>query len=690
MDSERRRLLRLVPGLKSYVLGRPKIDPTEPVLSRQPGGGVGSAEPYLFASSAVSSCRIAQRPSSCVPAGLWRDHDVKFEHHGEKHAISATKENPDTNAGTANPLPPKDLGKCRYLSEYSVADLHLDNSKKPNFDFIVVGGGTAGSVVANRLTENSNHSVLVLEAGGIDTGVLNIEAPFFSLFATPNTPQDWNFTTTPQPGLNNRAVPYPRGFILGGTSAVNYLVYTRGTKEDFNRFARIANDDRWSWDSLTPYMHKTERFTEPVDHHNTTGWFNPAVHGFNGPNSVTLNNFPTEIDGRVFNTTQQDPEFPFNLDMNSGSHLGLGWTQLTAFNGSRSSAATSYLATNIIARPNLKILLHARVTRILPSAIHDFRTVEFQDAQGKTHLLTAGKELILSAGSVNTPSILLHSGIGNSTTLSALGIKPQHNLPSVGQNLTDHALLSLGWSVQTESPDGTFDPIVQNATARAAAIAQWQTTKTGRLVNDVLSQIAWLRVPDNSSIFERFADPSAGPNTAHYELLFSNGFTGAPPAPGNYFGIVMAVVSPSSRGSVTINSTDPLAPPLINPNILGTELDMFFMRYAVRSAFRFAATQPFANYITALPAGLTGNESDDELDVYIQNKSGTVFHPVSTASVSPVGAEYGVVDPDLKVKGLKGLRIVDVSVMPLIPAAHTQAAAYIIGERAADMIKESW
>ncbi|KAJ7049724.1 aryl-alcohol-oxidase from pleurotus Eryingii [Mycena amicta] len=549
----------------------------------------------------------------------------------------------------------------------TVADLEKLNTK---FDFIVVGGGTAGNVVANRLSENPTHSVLVLEAGGSNAGILAIEAPLLCITATPDTAQDWNYTTTPQVGLNNRPIAYPRGHVLGGSSSVNYLIYTRGSKEDFDRFARVANDQRWSWDALIPYILKNEIFTPPVDHHNTAGQFNPLVHGFSGINSVTLNGFPTEIDSKVIQTTKTDSEFPFNLDMNSGFPLGVGWTQMTALNGARSSSATSYLAPKFVARPNLQ---------------------GAKAFAGKTFSLTANNEVILSAGSVNTPNILLHSGIGNSSTLTALGIKPLHNLPSVGQNLTDHALLPMAWTVN--SINGTFDPIFQNPAATVAAIQQWNTTRTGRLVDDIIAQIGWLRVPNNSSIFKSFPDPAAGPNTAHYELLFSNGYAGAPPAPGNYMGISLAVVSPAARGSITINSNDPLAAPLINPNILGTEIDLFFMRYALRSAFRFAASHALAGYISGPPFGLPANidnVSDDDLNTFIRASTGSVFHPVGTAGVSPVGANYGVVDPDLTVKGLKGLRIVDLSVMPLIPAAHTQAAAYIIGERGADMIKESW
>ncbi|KAJ7878659.1 aryl alcohol oxidase [Mycena leptocephala] len=299
---------------------------------------------------------------------------------------------------------------------------------KLKFDFIIVGGGTAGSVIANRLSENPNYSILVLEAGGSNADVLNVMVPFFCPRATPNTPQDWNYTTTPQVALNNVFIAYTRGFGLGGSSSVNYMVYARGSKEDYDRWAKVTRDDGWSWDNLVQYMRKNERFSPPADHHNTTGQFNPAVHGFRGINS-----------------------YPFNLDTNSGYPLGIGWVQATIKNGARSSSATSYLTPQFATRHNLHVLLHARVTRVLPTTSSTFRTVEFvQDLNGKRFTLTAGRELILSAGSIGTPNILLHSGIGNSSTLTSLGIKSLHNLPSVGQNFSDHPLTFLSFLVTAD------------------------------------------------------------------------------------------------------------------------------------------------------------------------------------------------------------------------------------------------
>ncbi|KAJ7879141.1 hypothetical protein B0H13DRAFT_2051662 [Mycena leptocephala] len=574
------------------------------------------------------------------------------------------------------------ITRCSSAILESTTDLDQLNLE---FDFIIVGGGTAGNVVANRLSENPDHSVLVLEAGGSNADVLDIIVPFYCSRATPNTPQDWNFTTTPQAGLNGRSIAYNRGFVLGGSSSVNYMVYTRGSKEDFDRWAKVTGDDGWSWDNLVPYMKKNERFSSPSDHHNTTGQFNPDVHGFHGINSVSLAGFPSPVDSRVIETTRELGEYPFNLDMNSGYQLGIGWGQATIKNGSRSSSATSYLAPQFVARPNLQVLLHARVTRVLPTTSNTFRTVEFvQGPDGKRLTLTAKKEIILSAGSIGTPNILLHSGIGNSSTLTSLGITPVHNLPSVGQNLSDHSLVFFSFLVNSND---TYETAERNATLAAEQFAQWNTSRTGPLVDNPLSHMGWLRIPNNSSIFENFPDPAAGPNTSHYELIISNGMLALPP-PGNFLSVTPAVVSPASRGSVTLNSRDPLAMPLINPNLLGSDVDVFIMREAVKSAMHFTTAPAWQNYVIS-PFGLNYTSTDAEIDDFVRENGGTVYHPVGTASMPPKGADWGVVDPDLRVKGLTGLRIVDLSVVPFIPAAHTQAAAYIIGERASDLIKES-
>jgi len=359
----------------------------------------------------------------------------------------------------------------------------------------------------------------------------------------------------------------------------------------------------------------------------------------------------------------------------------------------RSSSATSYLGPQYIQRQNLNVLLHAQVARVLSTETHRgqpvIRGVEFRSGtNGSMFRVTARKEIIISAGTIGSPHILLNSGIGDHNDLSQLGIKPIVHLPSVGRNLSDHPFVVNQWLVNSTT---TFESFNRNATLQALDLQQWMDTKTGLLVDGTFNHAGWIRVPKEANIFNKIPDPSAGPNTAHFELVISNGLSHVPLPPdiGNssFFVVGTAVLTPASRGSVTINSTDPFAPPLIDPNFFSAEPDMAIMREAIRSARRFAGANAWADYIAAPTTNAT---TDDELNQLIRSSASSFFHPAGTSSMSPKGANYGVVDPDLKVKGVTGLRVVDVSILPIVIAGHTQAAAYVVGERASDFIKSSW
>ncbi|KAK0212403.1 aryl-alcohol-oxidase from pleurotus Eryingii [Desarmillaria ectypa] len=533
-----------------------------------------------------------------------------------------------------------------------------------DFDYIIVGGGTAGNVLANRLTEEPNTSVLVLEAGNPVSGTYDVllsQVPFFCTLATPNTPLDWNFTTIPQLGLNGRAVPLPRGFGLGGSSAVNYMTYTRGSSEDYDRYASISGDDGWGWDEIQPYFRKNERFVTPADHHNTTGEFDPKA------------------------TKELPDKFPLNLDFNSGYQLGIGWEQTTVGNGTRSGSQTSYLGPRYIDRKNLHVLTRSYVTLILmadSSHSHSprFDTVEFtQDARLTTQTLSPPnlREIILSAGSIGTPHILLNSGVGDADELSVLNITPTVNLPDVGRNLTDHPRWSLVWSVNDTS---TTEMYWRNNMFQADALAEWKANRTGYIASTVLNHIGFSRVGGEGLLEE---EPCAGNLTAHYELILASGiFESTIPKTGNYFTITVVLLCPLSRGSITINSTNPLDPPLINPNFFSHPQDMIAMQYGVEGAQRFISAPVWKDYILALTTNIM------DLEESIRNEAGSTDHQVSTVSMSPVDADWGAVDPDLRLKRAMGVRVVDASVLPFIPATHTQAAVYAIAERAADLIKE--
>ncbi|KAJ7136692.1 hypothetical protein C8R44DRAFT_828533 [Mycena epipterygia] len=573
-------------------------------------------------------------------------------------------------------------GLCRVYED--VADL-----PGLQYDFVIVGGGTAGNVVANRLTENPKVSVLVLEAGVSNEGILASEVPFLLDQLLGPSIYDWNYTTTPQSGLDGRTLPFAR----------DGMVYTRGAADDFNRYAELTGDEGWSWDRLVPYFLKTENWTAPVDMHDTAGQYNPAIHGTDGPISVSLNGFPWPVfEQTVLQTTKELPdEFPFNLDMNSGKPLGVSWLQSTIGGGQRSSSATGYLAPKFIQRPNLHVLLHAQVSKLANatqktrSGKPTFGGVQFKYGTS-LYVARASKEIILSAGPVGTPQILLNSGIGADATLSPLGIPTIVDLPSVGQNATDQPFFALSWAVNSTQ---TFESFTANATEFTDVMAEWNASHTGPLVDSgIATQIAWIRLAEDSPAFAAHADPSSGPDAPHLEFLFipGGGIAGGPTSPGgngHFITIGVTLSSPVSRGSVTINSSDPFAPPLIDPNFLSSEFDLLALQDSVAIANRFVSAPVWTGYLGAPTVDLAAM-SPAELQATIRENTGQSFHFVGSAGMSARDAPYGVVDPDLLVKGVTGLSIIDASVLPIIPAAHTQAATYVIAERGADLVKQRW
>ncbi|TRM60387.1 aryl-alcohol-oxidase from pleurotus Eryingii [Schizophyllum amplum] len=546
----------------------------------------------------------------------------------------------------------------------------LEDLEGSKYDFIVVGAGTAGSVLANRLSEVSEWKVLVVEAGVDDEGILDVEVPFLGT-NLPDTEVDWNFTSTPQAELFNRSVPLSRGYVPGGSSSINLMTWNRASNDFWDSLARLTNDSAWSWDAVEQYNRKASRLVPPADGHDTTGEVDPSVHG-NGPVQVSLPGFPTELDNRVVASAQAlGGRFRYNKDFNAGDMLGFGYVQSSIGNGERSSSATAYLHP-ALNRSNLDLLINTRVTRIVDSSTDASRvmtTVELaQSEDGPRTQLTATKEVILSAGVFGTPQLLMLSGIGPKAQLEALNISMILDSSEVGAGLTDHPLLANYYEVNSNS---TFDAVLRDEDILAADLKEWEEERQG--------------IPEDDHC--RRGDPSSGPTSGNLEFLFINGFApfGSTPVPtnGSFMTVLAAVVSPKSRGSLTLASASVWDAPLIDLGLYTDDYDVAAMLDGVHALRTFLDADPWKGYLVGLYGDIADATTDDALAIYARNNSITVNHACCTARAGP----GGVLDADLRVNWVNGLRVVDASIYPQIPEAHPQAPTYIVAERAADLIK---
>ncbi|WP_271221093.1 GMC family oxidoreductase [Streptosporangium carneum] len=524
-------------------------------------------------------------------------------------------------------------------------------------DYIIVGGGAAGCVLAGRLTEDPSISVLLLESGSErHSPLLSIPAAETVLMGNPK--YDWCFETDADPTIAGRSVRIPRGRLLGGSNAINGMIYVRGQKEDYDDWAALGNPG-WSWADVLPYFKSLEHAPE----------IGGENRGRNGPISVGL---PREHDELcdAFLKSAVKAGYPENPDYNSGNQEGFGYYQVNHAEGRRSSAAGTYLK-QARHRPNLTLLTDAHVG-VLRFADKRCTGVEFR-YKGGVHQARCRREVIVSAGTVQSPQLLELSGIGSAEILTAVGVPVIHHLPGVGENFRDHFAARLRWRVR--------QPITFNERSRGLGlvreIAKYVRNRRGLLSLPIALGHGFVSSSDKETrpdIQFHFAPASYGAGSTRR----------LDTSPGMTLGVYQ--LRPESKGSVHIRSRNPLTPPAIRPRFLDTELDRTTLVAGMRIARRIVegpALDPYREY--ELTPGLEV-QTDDELLEYVRNHGDTSYHPVGTCRM---GSDTGaVVDGRLRVHGVAGLRVIDASVMPAIVSGNTNAASLMIGEKGAALVLE--
>jgi choline dehydrogenase-like flavoprotein len=519
------------------------------------------------------------------------------------------------------------------------------------YDYIIVGAGSAGCVLAARLTENSSAKVLLLEAGGPDTArEIRIPAAFSKLF---KTSVDWNYSTEPEPYLNNRKLYWPRGKVLGGSSSINAMIYIRGNAADYDGWKNLGNDG-WGFADVLPYFKKSEnRERAPSEFHGAGGPLNVA--------DLELINPLT----RAFIAGAKEIGLAENTDFNGATQDGVGLYEVTQKKRQRHSAADAYLRP-ALHRPNLKVVSQAHVTRVL---VENGRAVGVAFLRnGKTEVAHAAGEVILAGGTVNSPQLLLLSGIGPAGQLARLGIPAVHDLPGVGANLQDHPMVSVGYLCT--------QPVSLDGAETLANLLRYLVLKKGPLTSNVAEAGLFtrsregLRVPDIQLLF--------GP--AYYRGH------GLMRRKENCFGFGPTLITPQSRGSVSLRSANPLDSPAIRANYLSTDTDLRTLIAGVRLARSIANTRAFGPYRGEEIHPGANATSDADIAEFLRREVETLYHPVGTCKMG--NDPLAVVDPRLRVRGIAGLRVVDASIMPVVPAGNTNAPTIMIAEKAADMIRQ--
>jgi choline dehydrogenase len=518
------------------------------------------------------------------------------------------------------------------------------------YDYVIVGAGSAGCVLASRLTEDPNVSVLLLEAGGPDKQQeIHIPAAFSKLF---KTPLDWNYETEAQPQMAGRKMYWPRGKMLGGSSSMNAMMYVRGNRHDYDEWGESGNPG-WAFADVLPYFKKAEHYERGgTDYVGGAGPLNIAEQRTVNP--ITKACLEAAGEAGLARTD----------DFNGRTQEGIGLAVVTQKGGARHSTAVAYLRP-AMKRPNLTVHTGAQATKVLLDGKRAVGVSYLRD--GAPAEERANREVILCGGAINSPQLLLLSGIGPAADLKALGIEVVADLPGVGQNLQDH----LGSGIQYHSKQ----PVSLLNAQKPGNVVNYLLFKKGPLTSIVAEGVAFLKTQPDSLVPD-------------IELLFAPAFFmehGFANPPGHGFTIGVILLHPESKGSLKLRSTNPTDPPAINPNYLASENDVKVMIAGLRWARKVAESKALDAFRGEEFMPGEAVQSDADLEESIRAHAETLYHPVGTCKMGE--DPLAVVDPDLRVRGVEGLRVVDASVMPTIISGHTNAPSIMIAEKAADLIK---
>ena len=523
------------------------------------------------------------------------------------------------------------------------------------YDYIIVGAGSAGCVLANRLSASGRHRVLLLEAGGPDRNPwIHIPLGYGKHFTNPKV--NWLYTNEPDAAVANRRIPQPRGKVLGGSSSINGLVYIRGQREDYDHWRQLGNEG-WSFDDVLPYFRKSEDQERGAD----------AYHGAGGPLAVSDRKTPHPLCD-AFIESAAALGYPRTDDFNGPNHEGFGYLQLTSRNGRRSSTAVAFLRP-ARKRNNLHVVTRAHATRIL---FDGRRAVGVEYVRhGKTVAARTNGEVILSGGAINSPQLLQLSGVGPAQLLREHGIEVVADMPGVGDNLQDHFNIRL---VYRSRIPATLNDVLNNPLRGALELARYAFRRDGYLAMGASVAAGFLRT-----------DPAlATPDIQASITLFSADKIGEKLHPFSGFSSIVRLLRPESRGTVMIKSADPFEPPAIRPNFLHRPRDGETLVKGCQLLRQIMATPPLADLVESEYAPGPDVASDADMLEFLRNSGATSFHPVSTCRMG--SDDEAVVDPRLRVRGIEGLRVVDASIMPAIVSGNTNAPTIMIAEKASDMI----